>query len=286
MSAFLAAGIHDLPSSQYHADAMGEQPALSNSILKILLSQTPRHAWLAHPRLNPDYERAESSKFDLGKAAHALLLEGVNICEVIEADDWRTNAAKAKREEARAAGKTPLLVHEFEQAMQMVGTALEYVEGSPLAGLFSRGKGEQTLLWQKDGVHCRALIDWLQDDRALVVDYKTSSAESPEAWIRGYMIQHGCDTQAAYTQQGLAAIGHHDVRFLFLVQQTEAPHMCFLVEPDSVMRGIAESKIARGMRMWKECTEADVWPGYGTEVYQASPPPWAIADEEMKMEQP
>lgn len=281
MSAFLESGIHDIPSSQYHADMLTAEPSLSNSILHTLVTQTPKHAWMQHPRLNPFYAPKEDAKFDIGKAVHALLLEGVDICHVVDADDWKTKAAKVARDEARAEGKTPLLKHQFVQCKGMVEASLAYVESTALAGLFNRGKGEQTLLWKTpEGVSCKALMDWPTNDRELVVDLKTTAAESPEAWIKGHIVQHGYDTQAEFTKQGLSSNGHHGARFIFLVQQTEAPFMCFMVEPDETMSTIAASKIRRGQSLWKECLSRNEWPGYSREVYQATPPAWAINEEE------
>src|SRR5262245_50563917 len=71
-------GIYDIPLAEYLADPC-PAPSLSASIAHILLSQSPRHAWEAHPRLNPHYEPEEAEAFDLGTAAHAYLLEGAEV---------------------------------------------------------------------------------------------------------------------------------------------------------------------------------------------------------------
>jgi hypothetical protein len=55
----------------------------------------------AHPKLNPQLERREDEKFDIGTAAHAIILEGFAAVEVIDAPDWRTKAAQ-KRATTRA----------------------------------------------------------------------------------------------------------------------------------------------------------------------------------------
>ena len=69
----------------------GDTPALSSTIAKILLTQSPYHAWCAHPALNPDYVEQQKDEFDYGKAAHALFLERrEDGLAVVEADDWRT----------------------------------------------------------------------------------------------------------------------------------------------------------------------------------------------------
>ena len=67
-------GIVNLTAEQYHSDPC-PTASLSSSIANILLDQSPLHAYLAHSRLNLQYEREESSRFDLGSAAHMMLLE-------------------------------------------------------------------------------------------------------------------------------------------------------------------------------------------------------------------
>lgn len=66
-------GEYHLPSADYHADPC-KTPSLSASLADTILSGTPRHAWLESPRLNPDHEPVEKRAFDIGSAAHEVLL--------------------------------------------------------------------------------------------------------------------------------------------------------------------------------------------------------------------
>ena len=87
-------GIYTIPHDVYHQDPC-PTPSLSSSVAKVLLRQSPAHAAMQHPKLNNNYVNAESSRFDLGTIAHALLLEDDSSRLItIEADDWRTKAAK------------------------------------------------------------------------------------------------------------------------------------------------------------------------------------------------
>src|SRR3990167_1259095 len=92
-------GIVDgLPIADYIKDP-APQPSLSASLAHVLLTRSPKHAWLAHPRLNPAWEPDESeARQDIGTIVHALLLEGdASRVVVIEAEDYRTKAAKEAR---------------------------------------------------------------------------------------------------------------------------------------------------------------------------------------------
>src|SRR5260221_11592401 len=112
-------GFHKMSAEKYHADCC-IVPSLSSSIAQVLLRESPRKAWFSHPRLNPAYRSQEESKFDIGTASHAMLLEGANIIETCDFADWRTNDAKAKRDAARAAGKIPLLKRHRDDVVAMV----------------------------------------------------------------------------------------------------------------------------------------------------------------------
>ena len=132
----MIAGIHTISAEEYHADPC-ESPSLSSSLASALLNQSPRHAWMQHPELNPDYRPEENSRFDLGSAAHALLLEGNQAkIAIIEADDWRTKKAKEERDTARENGLLPVLAKHDFALKAMVKAAREFIETTELKGLF------------------------------------------------------------------------------------------------------------------------------------------------------
>ena len=102
-------GLYQMPLTDYIADPAPE-PSLSSSLAHTLITQTPIHAFMRHPRLNPGAPREESNKMDIGTIAHGLLLEGdESRIVLIEAEDWRTKEAKEQRDQAYADGKVPLL---------------------------------------------------------------------------------------------------------------------------------------------------------------------------------
>ena len=178
-------GIFTIDEEAYHSDNLGEVPTLSNSIAKIIIQQSPQHAWYAHSKLNPHYQPYNSDRFDLGTACHSLLLEQSDSKIVyIDADDFRTNAAKQARDEARAKGLTPILRKYEFQMLEMVSKAHEKIKHSELDGIFQNGKPEQTLIWQEGDAWCRARLDWLRADNKVILDYKTTDSAEPEACIR------------------------------------------------------------------------------------------------------
>lgn len=281
----LAPGIYDMPASVYHADPCSE-PSLSSSIAKLICLSSPAHAREQHPRLNPAAADDEAEHFDIGTAAHAVLLEGEAAVTIIDARDWRTNAAKDAREAARAAGRTPLLAKTWTDVQAMVAAARGQLDRHTDGGakMFTAGDPERTLIWQDDGVWCRARLDWLRPDHGpfsewAIDDYKSTSASAnPETWTRT-MFSTGFDLQAAWYIRGLKALTGSiaDVAFRFAVQETYPPYALSVISlgPDAMT--IAEKKCRYALDVWRASMEDGDWVGYPRRTCYASLPPWIEA---------
>lgn len=264
-----AHGLHDdIPADQYHADAVAAVPTLSASIANILVTRSPAHARAAHPKLNPDHVRDHDDKFDLGTAAHALLLQGANVIHEVDADDWRTKQAKEEREAARAAGRLPLLVRQAESVRQMVEAAwTQLAVHAADPPLFIQGKPEQTIVWEDEqGVVCRARIDWLHDDHSAIDDYKTTSASAdPARWERT-MYGIGADVQVAFYLRGMERLFGVRPAWRYAVQETTPPYALSVVDLAPSALALAIAKVEKAVTVWARCLESGDWPGYGSRV--------------------
>lgn len=274
-------GIFDLPADVYHADPC-DQPSLSASIACVLVGVSPRHAWTAHPRLNPDFRERHEDRFDLGTCVHALLLEGravEDVVAIVDAKDWRTKAAQEARAEAHADGKIPLLAANVESVRAMLAATrdqLPLINADP--PLLKDGKPEQTLIWEEDGVTCRALLDWLRDDYAAIDDLKTTSASAnPDTWTRRTLFAIGADIQTAFYLRGLKAVTGVESTLRYIVQETFPPYALSVVSLGPDVLAFADAKVDHAINRWRECLAADVWPAFPTEVCYAELPGWEAA---------
>lgn len=280
-----APGIYDIPAAEYHADPVAT-PSLSNSIAKILATQTPLHAKMAHPRLNPDFEREHPTKFDLGNAAHEFLLKGLSRIGVVKADDWKTKDARALREQFIAEGKTVLLSREMDAVERMVDAIREAIkEHGDSSDAFVGGTSEQTIVWPEQvgdqRIWCRSMIDWLppSDPAAReikVYDLKTTTNASPQEWRRR-AFDLNFDMQAAFYSRGLQELLGREVEFRFVVVEVEPPHAVSVVALDQVGLDLGARKVERAMYQWAKCIATGHWPGYAPFTQFISPPPWEIA---------
>lgn len=279
-------GIHDIPSEVYESDPC-EKPSLSSSIAKILLNESPLHAWAAHPQLNPNFEREDKEIFDLGTVAHALMLQGLSIAVVLEFDDWKKKEARIARDILRADGKIPILSKHWGRVQNMVTSGHKQLEAHREAkNAFTGGKPEQTLVWADDhGVVCRARLDWLHDSRLIIDDYKsTGMSVNPENLDR-MMVSAGWDVQAAFYRRGIYKLFGKEAEFRFICQEAQDPHALSVVGVGPDFQWIGEKKVQKAIDLWAECTRTNKWPGYSDRITYPTLPPWVenkFTEQEMK----
>jgi hypothetical protein len=271
-------GIFTMTPEHYHADP-ASVPSLTASIAHLLVSRSPLHAWTAHPRLNPAYERREDDKFDVGNVAHAVILEGRDIVYVVHADSWRTKDAKESREYARSIGKVPLLATQREAVDALCDAVRQQIEALHVEPpLFSDGSPEQTLVWEEDGgIMCRARLDWLRSDLRAVDDLKTTSRSAhPVAYARR-LYDVGGDIQAAFYLRGVRALTGATPVFRWVVAETEPPYAISVITPGADVLALGEAKVEHALGLWRRCLETGEWPGYPSQVHVAELPAWEEA---------
>ncbi|MFB6805410.1 PD-(D/E)XK nuclease-like domain-containing protein [Streptomyces sp. NPDC056387] len=268
-------GVYPMTADQYHADPVPGGSLSSSGARKLLPPSCPA---VFH------YEREHGQQpkrvFDLGHAAHRLVLgEGADIVE-IPYDSYLTKAAKAERDAARFDGLTPLLTKEHEQVKAMADAIRQH----PIAGpLFTPDSGvaEQALFWTDGpaGITRRALVDWTKHrgtGRLILADYKTTTDASLTG-IAKAVAEHGYHQQAAWYIDGAIALdlGDQDTELVFVFQEKTAPYLVTVTQltRDDIRRG--REKNRRAIDIYANCTASGVWPAYHDGVAITSLPPWA-----------
>jgi hypothetical protein len=284
-------GIIDaLPIGDYIRDP-APGPSLSASAAHTLLTKSPKHAWLAHPRLNSDWEPDESeARQDIGTIVHAILLEGDRSrIVVIDAEDFRTKAAKEARDLAHVQGKLPILAARMDDVEAMVTAARAQIAASEIPDAFTGGHAERTMIWTDvDGVTWRSRPDWISEDGLLIVDLKTTGNAEPGAWSRGPLLGFEFDLQAVLALRGAAVLlGPASRSFVFAVLETTPPYALSLVGLAPQFVDFAERKLAKASALWTACLDSGEWPGYPTRVVWADPPAWATMrwDDKVALEE-
>lgn len=269
-------GLYDgIPDEQYHAD----KTSLSVSGAKKLLPPSCP-ARFFHER---EHGQPPKRSFDLGKAAHAEVLGTGAEVVVIDAEDWKTKPARDARDEAYAAGKTPLLAADKVKVEEMAAALRRH----PLAAALldpERGKPEQSGYWTDDvtGVLRRFRLDWLPNTdggRLLVPDYKSCAAADRHA-VQSSVAKYRYFMQDAWYRDGLHALGiAEDIAFLFVFQEINPPYLVNVVELDAPAVEEGRRRNDQALRIYRDCTESGIWPGYADDVELISLPRWTYYED-------
>jgi hypothetical protein len=275
-----ALGLHtDLSNEAYHAD----KTSLSSSGARKLLEP----AGPAKFRYEQDNPQPPKKTFDIGNAAHKLVLGVGAKLQVVDYERWDSKAAKAEVAAVRAEGAIPLKQHEMDQVKAMAAVIRQH----PMASaLFDRGYGhpEVSAFWldEPTGIRRRARFDWLPnptDGRLIIPDYKTCVDASEEAFAKS-VDKYGYNCQADwYIRAALALeLGGPDTQFLFVAQEKEPPYLVNVIGLDFMAMEIAAAKNRRAIEIYTDCLASGRWAGYGDEPNYVSLPPWAeIRDKEI-----
>lgn len=291
-----------LPMHEYLA-----LPAIGSGVIKAINDRCPMAAW-HESYLNPHRTPDPSKESDAGELAHALVLEGsdARVCVVDPQDypaattgnipdGWTNKAIKAVRDEARCAGKVPVLLPQWSRIKAMADSARAFIDSlrttePAIWRAFQPGGGdaELTALWDEAGTLCRLRTDRVSTARDLVVDLKfTGVSAEPESFGRNGLLRMQYAISAGFYRRGLRALHGTDVSYLFIVIEQDPPYLCSLVGLDPTWTAYADARVARGLRDWQACSANQKWPGYPARAVYPELPPWEIQRfEEQEIESP
>lgn len=280
----MSARILNVTEEEYFADPCAV-PSLSQSIAHTLVSESPLHAWLEHPKLGKQ-PKVPTKATDGGHVIHKLLLgKGADI-EVLDVLEYRTNAAKQMRDDAIAAGKVPMKRAEYG-AIETAADVLR--ERLAERGYVFSGESEFAIEWDEkayDGtVLCRGRMDHvifdLAHERATILDVKKSANVNPRN-LRRHFYDYGYDIQYQAYINALVALhpelaGRIDFTFLFV--EIEPPYSIVPVQPAGAFREIGVSRWTRAVDVWKRCLARNHWPSYCDRTVMIEPMPYHAMEE-------
>lgn len=266
----IAPGVYDIPDDEYHAI----KTALSCSGAKRLLPPSCPAIF----RYELDHGRPAKPAFDLGHAAHKMVLGAGPEIEVIQHDSWRSKDAQTRQAAAYAEGKVPLLAVDYERVVGMA----DAIRRHPLASALlnpERGKPEQSLFRvdPETGVSLRSRVDWLPDPgpgRFIVADYKSAISAEPSAIAKAVANFGYAQQDSWYTDMIVALELAEDPAFVLIFQEKTPPYVVTVVELDQTAKQIGRGLNRRAIDLFAECVSNDDWPDYASDVVEISLPKW------------
>ncbi len=277
--------IDDMDEQVYHADPC-QTPSLSASIATKIVTQSPLHGYMAHPKLG-NYREDASPEMDVGTMIHASLLGQTLNVTLIDAKDFRTNAAKQSRDDALEAGSIPVLAHKYEDLLivsKEIGPALTD------KNIDLTGKSERVAIWQEETpsglILCRGMMDHTileETPRPIVYDLKTCHSAHPEA-VRKHITAYGYDIQRAAYLSAIEKIypdlaGRVLYQWVFIeILPPEAPKRVIITvaEASGSMRELGERRWQTACNTWAYCLKTDHWPDYSSVVLQVEARNWEL----------
>jgi hypothetical protein len=279
----MSARILNVSEADYFADTAGAVPSLSQSIARTLVTKSPAHAWVEHPRLGG--QPSEPTKAtDQGEIIHRLLLGKGAQVEVLEFDNYRTKVAQGARDAAREAGRVPLLAREYEG---IVGAATAILRSLAGFGIVLDGQSEVAIEWQEQTVEtpvlCRGKLDHLKiGSKATIYDVKKIESADPRscsssAYTYGYDIQGAAYTSAV---EKLHPEFAGRVEYIPIFVEIAPPYSVVPGPLDAVLQESGRRRWQRAVNLWQMCLRDDRWPSYVDAMTVIEAPGWLIAQME------
>lgn len=266
-------GVHQLTDAEYFGPALAATTLSSTGARELLKPGGP-----ARFRHKADAGAVEVKRhFDVGHAAHSLILGSGPSLVRIDADEWRSKAVKAEVEKVRAAGGVPMRPADFKAAWAMSGAVHQHPTA---AKLLRSGEPERTLIWRDEatGVLCRAKADWLRPDG--IVDVKTCESATEEALSKA-LLNYGYAIQAAFYLRGFRAL-HPGVTpfFTFIAVEKDPPHLVHVTQVGERSLAWGDRKVSEALEIYQACTEFGRWPGYpDDDITEIDLPAWVRTEE-------
>lgn len=268
----------EIDPTTYHNDP-ALTPSLSASVAHLLVSASPLHAFVEHPRLG-GVKRERTKSMNTGDLFHALLLGAGKQLEIIDADNYKLKTTQDTRDAAFDAGKIPVLAPVHAEAAS--GCRIIAQRLADIGITFPPKRSEVGLFWvdhTTDGepVQCRGLIDSWQPP--LEYDLKSCRRATKEA-IASAIAEHGYAIQRAAYRRGLEAnvpklAGRIAQRLIFF--ETAPPYDVVPVRLSALFAELGETLWQRAVDTWAECLRTESWPGVlgdTNELEVVDPPPW------------
>lgn len=268
----------DIPNTEYHRglievhDVNGlKVKPLSSTGAKTLVRDSPADY------LHQIAHRVEKKAFDMGRAAHELILEGgLKSVEVLDFDSFRSKAAQEARDKVYAAGGTPMLERDLADAREMEAAVRSHERAS---ALISDGQAEvSALVWDEEyNIHFQVRYDWLRND-GLIVDLKTSRAGNPNDFNRE-IANFYYHLQASLYLRAAEILGLKPQGYRWVVVQSDAPHNVFVVEYSEIDRLTGDQRMHTALRKYADGIHQGLWPAF-PDLYLSELPAYASYDGE------
>jgi hypothetical protein len=276
---------------QYHHEPC-PTPAFTNSLVKVLLDETPKDAAYIHPAIGaPPEEIASTVEKRRGDIVHQLALGKGRGYAVGDFKAWQSNDAKAFKENAMSMGVTPILRHQFEEAKKMAAVLKEMITETlediararniaiPKGGIPYETEVVFACEFEVDGykIWARIMVDVWCEMLAVALDPKTTAYLTDKKGP-AHISNMGWDTQGAFYPRVIETVMPElagRVVFADLMVKPKPPFTSRAVAIPESWKTVANMEIDAAMAIFAKCLRGNNWPGYARGIHYMQQPGWA-----------
>ena len=139
-------------------------------------------------------------------------------------------------------------------------------------------QAELTAIWtdEETGVRCKARFDGICPEIGTVVDLKSTTDASPDAFSRSIYVYKYFLQAAVYLEAANATLPDtHWNHFVIVAQEKDPPYAvaAYRLRDDALIAG--RDQMRQLLERYAECVERDHWPGYSEAFVEIDLPYWA-----------
>jgi len=247
--------------------------AINNSVLRKISKQSAAHA-----KEYMDNPPPPTAAMSFGSALHARILECDTFPErylVAPKCDRRTKAGKETYAAFQdAAGDKTILTDADYATIQSIAAE---IEKHKVIKFVQDGASEVCIVWtdKKTGILCKARLDYIHAERAIMVDIKsTKSAEAGEfarsVWNYDY------HQQFAFYASGWEAAAGDFPTCVIVACEKEPPFALAVYELHEDIMRAGKNAWENALKIYAECVKTGIWPGFYDGPQILNLPKWAL----------
>lgn len=268
--------IRKMPDKLYHSKI----EYISKSGLDVI-SKSPLHYYTKY--LSPEkIEEAPTPAKIIGAAFHCFVFEPGSFDERYCITPKINKRSKAGKEEFYAfvennEGKQMVKEEDFETIKEMDKSLKAHPRVASLLKM-NEGEAESAFFFENlnEGVKCRVKTDFINVNRGIILDLKTTEDASPAGFQRS-AYKYRYHVQSAYYLDGLKNFDDysHTKSFVFLAIEKEPPYAVavYLASKDFVNAG--REAYLEDLKKYKEALKTNVWEGYSNDAMILDLPKYA-----------
>ena len=244
----------EMSDTDYHA-----HKAVGSTTLKYALQSMAKFKAAIDGRM----KSKESDAFDLGKAAHAAVLEQ-NFDRYVCGPEVDKRTKEWKEFEEKNQGKICLKESAY---VQVQGMYEAFYKHSLVPRITNNGKPENSFFVDIHGLEYKARPDYIvlegerEKESAYIVDYKTAASIDLESCQRA-IGNYGYDVSGAhYIQVVSAAIEKPITEYYWIFQEKDPPYECVVFRMDDECKERAIKCVKRLYEKIGQCLKSGLWPG-------------------------